>query len=110
MSWFHLTVNSDLPVIVDLKAQAGSAGPEQRLFKIAQLVGLPAAGLSSSYYEIAEDISLALIGIEGGILNNAAAVPVLYTPGSTADTMKKIITCCSIITGRDMKAGKVSTK
>ena len=55
MSWFHLTVDSDSAVVVDLRAQATSA--EQRLFKIAQLVGVPAHGLSGSYFDIAESIS-----------------------------------------------------
>ena len=64
MSWFHLTVDSDLPIIADLKAQGTSA--EQRLFKIAQMVGLPAHGLSRSYFEIADAISAVLIAIESG--------------------------------------------
>ena len=55
MSWFHLTVDSNLPIIQDLRAQATS--PEQRLFKIAQRVGLPAHGLSKHYFEIADRIS-----------------------------------------------------
>ena len=78
MSWFHLTVDSDLPIILDLRAQAAS--PEQRLFKIAQRVGLPAHGLSNNYFDIADSISLILILIETGIFNRAVAAPALYTP------------------------------
>ena len=55
MSWFHLTVDSDLPIIQDLRAQAAS--PEERLFKIAERVGLPAHGLSKNYFDIADSIS-----------------------------------------------------
>ncbi len=55
MSWFHLTVDSDLPIIRDLRAIGASA--EQRLFKISQMVGLPAHGLSRSYFQIANAIS-----------------------------------------------------
>ena len=65
MSWFHLTVEGDSPVVIDLRAQATSA--EQRLFKIAQLVGVPAHGLSGSYFDIADDISRLLLLIETGV-------------------------------------------
>src|SRR5262249_46328626 len=55
MSWSHLTVeNRDLPIIKDLRVEGSSA--EQILFKIAQLVGLPANGLADHYFEIAEPI------------------------------------------------------
>lgn len=116
MSWFHLTVESDLPIIGDLKAEAGTAGPEQRLFKIAQRVGLPAHGLSKSYFDIADAISAVLILVETGLLNASGAGPAFYNPlaGVTSvpitlpDTMKTIITHWTAITGRDVKAGKVA--
>jgi hypothetical protein len=108
LSWFHLTVEDDSPVIVDLRAQATS--PEQRLYKIAQLVGVPAHGLSGSYFDIADDISKLLLLIETGVF---AAIPhavaALYTPSSVLEpVMRTIITHWSIVTGRDMKAGKVA--
>ena len=88
MSWFHLTVDSDLPIIQDLRAQATS--PEERLFKIAQRVGLPAHGLSKSYFDIADSISRILIEIETGIFNDPAAAPALYTPArAEADPRKR---------------------
>jgi hypothetical protein len=118
MSWFHMTVEFDLPIIQDLKAEAASAGPEQRLFKIAQRVGLPAHGLSKSYFDIAEPISLVLNAIETGNYNTAATVPLLYTPPpppppplgviSPQPFVMETITHWSIISGRDMKAGKVA--
>jgi hypothetical protein len=110
MSWFHLTVNSDLPIVVDLKAEAASA--EQRLFKIAQRVGHPAHGLSKSYFDIADAISRILIEIEMGTYNNVAAVPALYTAAGTnapEAAMRTVITHWATITGRDVKAGKVAT-
>ncbi len=108
MSWFHLTVDSDLPIIQDLRAQATS--PEERLFKIAQRVGLPAHGLSKNYFDIADSISRILIEIETGIFNTAAAAPALYTPaaGGPEEAMRTIIRHWSIITGREMKARKVT--
>jgi hypothetical protein len=110
MSWFHLTVDSDLPIIQDLRAQATS--PEERLFKAAQRVGLPAHGLSKSYFDIADSISRILNEIETGIFNTPAAVPALYTPaaGGPEEAMRTIIRHWSIITGREMKAGKVAVR
>ena len=77
LSWFHLTVDSDdLPIVEDLRAQATT--PDERLFKIAQRVGLPAHGLSRSYFEIADSISRILIEIETGLFNVSDAAPALY--------------------------------
>jgi hypothetical protein len=106
MSWFHLSVSSNTPVVVDLRSEAASA--EQRLFKIAQQAGLPAHGLSASYFDIADAISRILLVIETGLFSNPAAVPALYTPGPIEQVMRTIITHWSTITGRDVKAGKVA--
>jgi len=108
LSWFHLTLESDTAVVRDLRAQATS--PEQRLFKIAQLVGVPAHGLSGSYFDIADAISELLIIIETGtLLAVPNGVATLYTPGNNTERlMRTIITHWSIITGRDMKAGKIA--
>lgn len=108
MSWFHLTVESDTAVVVDLRAQATS--PEQRLYKIAQAVGVPAHGLSGSYFDIADAISRLLLLVETGVFATVPnAVAALYTPGSALERlMRTIITHWSIVTGRDMKAGKIA--
>ncbi len=104
MSWFHLTVAFDSPIIQALRAEA--TGPEQRLFKVAQRVGLPAHGLSKSYFDIADPISRVLIQIEA---SGTGIVPGLLVPGLLQDAMNTIITHWSLITGRDMKARKVAT-
>jgi hypothetical protein len=109
MSWFHLTLESDLPIVQDLRAQAAS--PEERLFKIAERVGLPAHGLSKNYFDIADSISRILIEIETGVFNTRAAAPALYTSQGGADpeeAMRTIIRHWSIITGREMKARRVT--
>jgi hypothetical protein len=111
MSWFHLTVESNLPIIADLRADGTS--PEQRLFKIAQLVGLPAHGLARSYFEIADSLSALLIAIETGALHVPGAARAFYdpTPPNSLDSaMNTIITHWSIITGHDVKAGKVAVR
>lgn len=107
MSWFHLTVEFNSPIVVSLRAEASS--PEQRLFKIAQRVGLPAHGLSKSYFDIADPISRVLILIETGAYNTPEAAPAFYSDGPLQGAMKTIIRHWSIITGREMKARKVLT-
>jgi hypothetical protein len=108
MSWFHLTVESDTAVVADLNANASSA--EQRLYKIAQAVGVPAHGLSGSYFDIADAISIVLLTIESGVFTATTnGVAAMYTPGDPFEGfMRTIITHWSIITGRDLKAGKIA--
>lgn len=107
MSWFHLTVQFDSPIIEALRAEAGS--PEQRLFKVAQRIGLPAHGLSKSFFDIADPISRILILIETGGLNTLPAAPTPPFATNVQNDLNAIITHWSIITGRDVKAGKVAT-
>ena len=109
MSWFHLTLEFDSPIIQALRAEA--TGPEQRLNKVAQRVGLPMHGLSKSFFDIADPISRVLIQIEA---SGTGIVPDLVAsgpPGTSLNAlqtaMNTIITHWSLITGRDMKAGKV---
>ncbi|MGC4093004.1 MAG: hypothetical protein QM756_34980 [Polyangiaceae bacterium] len=59
MSWFHLTLETDTPIVRALRAE--SSGIEQRLFRIAERVGLPAHGLSKNFFDIADPLSRLLI-------------------------------------------------
>jgi hypothetical protein len=110
MSWFHLTLEFDSPIVKSLRAE--STGVENRLFKIAERVGLPAHGLSKSFFDIADPISRLLIQIEMGTYNNTAAVRALYDKtilggGGPEPDIRTIITHWTAITGRDVKARKV---
>ena len=114
MSWLHLALefrnnNDQAPIVKALRAEAN--GTEQRLFKIAERVGLPAHGLSKHFFDIADPISRILTQLETGTYDSAEAVPALYTPapgGNTPETaMRAIITHWTAITGRDVKASKV---
>ena len=113
LSWFHLTVEFDSPIVRDLKAEAPS--PEERLRKIGERVGLPAHAKSESYFILAETMSRLLIGIEMGLFNSPANVRALYAPPTPAvpnplrEDVMAIITQWSMATGRDLKAGKVTT-
>jgi hypothetical protein len=109
MSWLHLTVEFDSPIVVDLKATASS--PEERLRLIGERVGVPAHGKSESYFRMAEPLSRILRLLETGVFNTPASAPTLYArpappapANPIADDMMTIITHWSIATGRDMKA------
>jgi len=118
LSWFHLTLEAkDTAIVRSLRADA--TGTEQRLFKIAERVGLPAHGLSKHFFNIADPLSRILIQIETGEFNDVNAVAALYTkppsptpPGVFDDSpeaaMRQIITDWTAITGRDVKARKVA--
>jgi hypothetical protein len=86
---------------------------ENRLFKIAQLVGLPAHGLSKSFFDIADPLSRLLIEIEMGLYNKAGGVRPLYDrvlfPLGPEPDLRTIITHWTAITGRDVKARKVAS-
>lgn len=111
MSWFHLTLEFDSsPIVRSLRAEA--SGVENRLFKIAERVGLPAHGLSKSFFDIADPMSRLLIQIEMGTYDNPAAVRALYDksiPDSPEPDIRTIITHWTAITGRDVKARKVAS-
>ena len=114
MSWFHLTLEADPFSAIVFSLRADATGTEQRLFKIAERVGLPAHGLSKHFFTIADPLSRLLIQIEMGDYNVPDAVPALYTPVTpSADSpeaaMRQIITDWTAITGRDVKARKVAT-
>jgi hypothetical protein len=108
MSWVHLTLMSDTPIIVDLKANATS--PEERLRKLGDYVGLAPHPKSEQHFAMADAISNIVTAIEARQFANPVDVPVLYSAtGSNpirADMMT-IVAQWSIATGRDMKAGRV---
>lgn len=111
MSWFHMTLELDSPILDSLRADA--TGVENRLFQIAGRVGLPAHGLSKSFFDIADPMSRLLTQIELGTYNDATAVRALYDrdsfPNGPEPDMRTIITHWTAITGRDVKARKVAT-
>lgn len=106
MSWFHLTLDYNSPIVLSLRAEATS--PEERLKKIAERVRLPAHALSKSFFDMADAISRLLTHIETGIYNTVSGVPALYTPGPVEQDIRTVITHWSITTGRDMKGRKVT--
>ena len=106
MSWLHMTLEFDSPIVRSLRAEA--MAPADRLFKIAERVGLPAHALSKSFFDIADPLSQLLIQIEMGTYNAPAAVQALYADPTVSADLRTIITHWTAITGRDMKARKVA--
>lgn len=112
MSWFHLTLSFDSPVVLDLEAEGES--PEDRLLKIGERVGLPAHSRSAAYFRLADNMQLILRAIELAQFNNEVTARTLYetpppaSPTEIRDAMRANIRDWSIATGRDMKTRAVS--
>ena len=111
MSWFHLTLSSNTPVLVDLKADA--ATPEERLRRLGERVGVGTHSRSRSFFTLAEPLSRLLSLIEASKYDAAADVEGLYDPNFpgniTSDTLA-ILHHWSVATGRDLKATVVIAK
>jgi hypothetical protein len=112
LDWFHLTVEVDTSVVVDL--QATSTSPEERLRLIGERVGIPAHARSHNYFLLAPAISTLLSEIELGTYSNATNAESLYalptlpaTTNPVRETVLSVINHWSMVTGRDMKAGGV---
>ena len=78
MSWFHLTLESDTPIVIDLKAQAES--PEERLANIAQRVGMaPAGAVTRAVPARRPDVGVHPRW-ERGVFDTGAAAETLFKP------------------------------
>ena len=113
MSWLHLTLSFNTPIVRDLKADATS--PAERLQKIGERVGLAAHSRTDSYIQLSTAMSLILRELELGTFNDAATgAPALFQPSTPAapnpfqEAMQQIITHWTIATGRDLKTARVS--
>jgi hypothetical protein len=100
MSWLHLAVSFDSPIVVDLRAQANC--PEERLFRIARQVGMTANPRSQALFALAQPFSELLVYIEGGEYKDNALAPKLYT--SCRSLSETVIGNYSIAMGHDVKA------
>jgi hypothetical protein len=78
MSWFHLTLESDSPIILDLKCEG--THPADRLAKVAQRVGMTPAPRSRELFDLAELMSAFLRAIERGLFDTGTAAETLFIP------------------------------
>jgi hypothetical protein len=102
MSWFHLSLEFDSPIVVSLRAEGSNE--EERLKKIANQVKSPVHSKAYPFFRLADPLSRLLTQIEIGTYNEISAVPALYTAGSLIEPdMRLIINYWSLATDRNMK-------
>jgi hypothetical protein len=78
MSWCHLTVEDNTPLVEDLQAAATS--PAERLAKLGERVGMAPAPRARELFELAEPMSALLWAIELATFNPGHAPQSLYLP------------------------------
>jgi hypothetical protein len=107
MAWFHLTLQSDSPIVKDLRADATNEA--DRLAKIAQLVGMQPAPRSRELFELADLMSTLLRVIELGDFDTGVKAEALYVPlaggvnAQLLEDMNRIIDLWQSATGDRVK-------
>ena len=107
MSWLHLAVLFNSPVVTDLRAEASS--PELRLLKIAERVGVKAHPQSQALFLLAQPASLLMTAIEQGLFNGPLGAQSLYLIPRVQRLMEVIINQYRTATGRDVKVRPVNS-
>ncbi len=106
LSWFHLTVDLDSPVIVDLRAQGTDAA--DRLIKLGDRVGIRPPAHARELFELAELASGLVRFVELGYFNSPVNVQALYAaPSQLRDDVQRIIDLWEMATGTTLKASAV---
>ena len=113
LSWFHLTVEFDSSVILDLSAGAGSFGgnPADRLAIVGHRVGIEPSRQARELFELADLLSPLLWGIELRIFDDPNVAALLFTldnlpsplQPTIASTMNRIIDLWQSATGERVK-------
>lgn len=101
LGWVELTLLTNTPVVIDLKAEATSAA--NRLKSIGERVGLPCHSRSAAFFSMASELSLFLRVIESGVLDETT-IDALYTDPALVNVTRRVITEWSAATGKDLKA------
>jgi hypothetical protein len=105
MSWFHLTLETDTPIVQDLRCEG--THPADRLAKIAQRVGMTSAPRSRELFDLAELMSALLRAIELGFFDTGAAAETLFIPTSgnakLREDVNRIIDLWQSATGERVK-------
>ena len=100
LGWVHLTLSTNSPVVVDLRADASS--PAERLELIGERVGLSPHSRSANFLAMADDLSLLLRTLEAGEVTAIG----ISTPTRRASVeplaaaVRRVITEWSAATGR----------
>jgi len=113
LGWMELTLSTNTPVVIDLRAQATS--PADRLKIIGERVGLPPHSRASSFFSMAADLSLLLRTLEAGYVSGPQFAWILYRtappsgatlpPGAAAlgAESRRVITEWAAAAGKDLK-------
>ncbi|HUA50022.1 MAG TPA: hypothetical protein VMA77_32625 [Solirubrobacteraceae bacterium] len=105
MSWFHLTVERDTPIVVDLRAMG--TDPADRLAKLGERVGIRPSPRARELFEIADLVSAFVRFLELGYFK-PANVNTMYALNSTLRTdVLRIIDLWEMATGDSIKADAV---
>jgi hypothetical protein len=114
MSWFHLTVEHDTSIVIDLKSTAGAQGnAADRLAAIGARVGIAPSRQSRELFELADLISPVLWAIELGFFNSSGQAETLYkhgTPNAVSTTLNRIVDLWQSATGERVKDLAVTTR
>jgi hypothetical protein len=109
MSWLHLAVMYNSPIVVDLKATASS--PEQRLAKLGDRAGIKAHTKAKALFDLAQPFSYLMQAIETGQFNNPGNAALFYKVPSVLElNAEVVIDQYSLATGRDLKASSVADR
>jgi hypothetical protein len=106
LSWFHLTVDLDTPVVKDLRSQGTDAA--DRLIKLGDRVGIKPPAHARELFEMAELASSLVRFIELGYFSTPVRVQALYAaPSELRDDVQRIIDLWEMSTGSTLKAPAV---
>jgi hypothetical protein len=102
LSWIDLTLETDTPIVRDLKAEATS--PADRLSMMAQRVGMAPAARSRELFELAPLMSAVLRAIELGSFDDPTAASALYEDGTPlSEDMRDLIDLWQSASGVQIK-------
>ncbi len=108
MSWFHLTLQTDTPIVNDLDANATS--PADRLARLAERVGMSPAARSRELFDMAELMSSVLRAIELGTFDDQTAAATLFDPATALGVdMRNLINLWQSATGERVKERPTGT-
>lgn len=102
-SWVELTLSTNTPVVIDLRAQATDAA--DRLRMIGEKVELMPHSKSSEFFSMCTEMSKVLRTIESGAIANSSQAWFLYkeTGGAIGVDSRRLITEWASATGKDLK-------
>lgn len=110
MEWFEMALDSDIPIVADLKASGDQ--PEDRLRKLGERVKLPSHGRSRNFFQLARRLPRLLREIEDKDWE-VRPVAELYNPNAPnnqASRTTEIVNHWSIATGVDLKSVPVAAE